>query len=118
MTQCWHRKGDLRLRFACRILGREDLADDAVQEVFIRFHAALSSFRGQSTVKTYLTRIAINKCLDILRSRKRRLLGPTNSAHANPLSKIETAVFIVVSFPASEKTWPRDPRSIPSHRRE
>lgn len=64
------------VRTVTGMLGQTDDVDDTVQEVFIRFHAALATFRGQSSVKTYLTRIAINRSLDVLRSRRRRFFVP------------------------------------------
>ena len=47
-------------------------ADDAAQETFITVYRALSSFRGQSSLKTWLTSIAVNTCRARLRKRKLR----------------------------------------------
>lgn len=54
------------------MLGRCDEVDEIGQQVFIRFYDALPQFRGDSAVKTYLTRIAINLSLNELKRRKRR----------------------------------------------
>ena len=43
------------------MLGPGPDAEDVGQETFIRFNRALKSFRGDSSVGTYLTRIAINQ---------------------------------------------------------
>ena len=43
------------------------LAEDAVQETFLRAYRALGSFRGDSSEKTWLTSIAINICRDVRR---------------------------------------------------
>ncbi len=43
------------------------LAEDAVQETFIKAYRALPSFRNESSIKTWLMRIAINTCRDIQR---------------------------------------------------
>lgn len=43
------------------------LAEDAVQETFIKAYRALSSFRNESNLKTWLMRIAINTCRDMQR---------------------------------------------------
>lgn len=56
------------------MLGDGDDADDVGQEVFVRFHQALGSFRGESSVRTYLVRIAMSCALNALRSRRRREL--------------------------------------------
>lgn len=56
---------------AIGMLGRGDDADDVGQETFIRFHRALDSFRGDSSLKTYLVHIAMNLSLNALRRRRR-----------------------------------------------
>ncbi len=53
------------------MLGRNAEAEDVGQETFIRFYRALHSFRGDSSVSTYLNRIAINLSLNALKRRKR-----------------------------------------------
>jgi RNA polymerase sigma-70 factor (ECF subfamily) len=53
------------------MLGAGDDADDVGQETFIRFHRALAVFREESTLKTYLVRIAMNLSLNALKSRRR-----------------------------------------------
>ena len=52
------------------MLGRGPDAEDVGQETFIRFYRALDRFRGDSSVGTYLTRIAINQSLKAIRKRK------------------------------------------------
>lgn len=54
------------------MLGNTPEADDVGQDVFIRFYNSLDNFRGDSTVGTYLTRIAINLSLNELKKRKRK----------------------------------------------
>ena len=44
------------------------LAEDAVQETFIKASRALNDFRGECSPKTWLTRIAIRTCCDIRRN--------------------------------------------------
>ena len=49
----------------CRgTLGHTDDAEDAVQETFLRALRALPGFRGESSLRTWLFRIAIHVCLD------------------------------------------------------
>jgi RNA polymerase sigma-70 factor (ECF subfamily) len=53
----------------CRgILGHADDAEDAVQDTFLRALRALPGFRGDSAVRSWLYRIAVNVCLDRKRS--------------------------------------------------
>lgn len=53
------------------MLGPGPEAEDVGQETFIRFYRALDSFREESSLKTYLTRIAINLSLNALKRRRR-----------------------------------------------
>lgn len=54
------------------LLGPSAEVDDVVQDVFIKLHANLATFRGDATLRTFVTRMAINRSLDVLRQRKRR----------------------------------------------
>src|SRR5690242_12920636 len=56
------------------MLGPGDDAEDVGQETFIRFHRALGSFRGDSSLKTYLVHIAMNLSLNALQRRRRSVL--------------------------------------------
>lgn len=57
----------LRLCFA--YLHDEELAKDAVQDTFLKAYRHMEKFEGRADEKTWLTRIAINACKDIKRSR-------------------------------------------------
>jgi RNA polymerase sigma-70 factor (ECF subfamily) len=56
-----------------RMLGSLVDADDAVQETMIRALRGLEGFDGRSSLRTWLTRIATNVCLDALQDRTRRV---------------------------------------------
>ena len=56
------------LRLCILYLGDRHLAEDAFQETFIKAWKKWDGFRGECSVKTWLTRIAINTCRDMLRS--------------------------------------------------
>ena len=55
-------------RLCYAYLGDRALAEDAVQETFLKAWKGYERFRGQSSEKTWLLRIAINTCKDIRRS--------------------------------------------------
>ena len=55
---------------------RED-AEDATQEVFVNAFSRMGRFRGDSSFRTWLHRIAVNVCIDALRRRSRQ---PTRQA--------------------------------------
>lgn len=54
------------------MLGRCPEAEDIGQETFVRFYQSIDRFRGESSLGTYLTRIAINLSINELKRRKRR----------------------------------------------
>jgi RNA polymerase sigma factor (sigma-70 family) len=47
-------------------------ADEAVQDVFLEVFESAASFKGDSSVSTWIYRLAVNKCLDRIRHRKRQ----------------------------------------------
>jgi RNA polymerase sigma-70 factor (ECF subfamily) len=53
-----------------RLLERVEDAEDAVQATFVRAFRALPRFRGESTARTWLYRIATNEALGALRRRR------------------------------------------------
>ncbi|MGH2549627.1 MAG: RNA polymerase sigma factor [Thermomicrobiales bacterium] len=57
----------------CMNLMRDRMAaEDATQDTFVRAWSAISTFHGDSA-KSWLLRIASNRCLDVLRQRQRQL---------------------------------------------
>ena len=54
------------------VSGDREEAEDLTQEVFLKVDRSLAGFQGGSTVSTWIYRIAVNTCLDHLRSIKRR----------------------------------------------
>ena len=68
------------------MLGYCTEAEDIGQETFIRFYKSLAKFRGESSIGTYLTRIAINLSLNELKRRQRK----RKRFHSDPEQKLET----------------------------
>lgn len=68
---------------AFRITGDADVAEDIVQETFLKVHAALRGFRPEARLSTWIYRIAVNEALDERRRAKRRPVA--ESRHDGPL---------------------------------
>jgi RNA polymerase sigma-70 factor (ECF subfamily) len=54
---------------AYRMLGRAEDARDATQDAFLSCYRSLRRFRGDAAFSTWLHRVAVNACYDLLRRR-------------------------------------------------
>jgi RNA polymerase sigma-70 factor, ECF subfamily len=84
---------------ALRFLGNPESAEDVVHDVFLKAFRKWGEFRGESCVRTWLYRIAINHCQNVVRSwhhRHIQSMEPDPSweqnaeSHDNPLQVLET----------------------------
>ncbi len=57
---------------ASRFFRQRSLVEEAAQEVFLKAYTQLGSFEGRGSFEGWLTRIATNTCLNMVRSSKRR----------------------------------------------
>lgn len=66
----FHEYGNAVLHTCFLTLGDRNLAEDAMQETFVKAWNSMERFerRNNSTAKTWLIRIAINTCYDFMRS--------------------------------------------------
>jgi RNA polymerase sigma-70 factor, ECF subfamily len=71
-----------------RMLGSLEDSEDLVQETFLRAWRGRASFGsdGRSSFRAWLYRIATNACLDVLRSRPRRILPPQVAEAGDPFA--------------------------------
>ncbi len=69
---------------AYRITGHREDAWDAAQEAFVRAFRGLRAFRGEASLSTWITRIAVNTALDVVRRRPPRALSAADGALAAP----------------------------------
>ena len=60
------------LRYATRMLGSREDAEDATQEALLRAHRALARYDGRTAFRTWLMSILINRCRTALLHRRRR----------------------------------------------
>ena len=64
------------LRTCFLYLRDRTLAEDAVQDTFLKAYRSLASFRGECSEKTWLMKIAINTCCDLRRAHRLRSIDP------------------------------------------
>jgi RNA polymerase sigma-70 factor, ECF subfamily len=63
-------------RVANGILRNPTLAEDAVQETMIKAWQSLPKFRGDSSIRSWILRIAHNTSISMLRRRRERVMDP------------------------------------------
>jgi RNA polymerase sigma factor (sigma-70 family) len=80
------------LSLAQRIVKDRSVAEDAVQDAFIRMYRSIASFRGDSQFSTWVYRIVYTTCLNILRAQRRApILDPLDEEA--PPSWVEPEIF-------------------------
>lgn len=84
---------------ALRMLGDPTQAEDATHDVFLKAYRKLGDFKGQSSIRTWLYRITINHCQNLLQTWHRRHIFATEDdtvlecaapSAENPLRVLET----------------------------
>jgi RNA polymerase sigma factor (sigma-70 family) len=70
-TQLYRRYASKVFAKCCTMLGEENTARDAVQDIFIKVALNLSRFNDKSSFSTWLYSITYNFCIDIIRKRKK-----------------------------------------------
>lgn len=87
--QLWTLMGERLRRIAFQHLGSLQDAEDAVQETLIKVHRSAGSFQGDSSFSTWVTRILMNTCTDMIRYRGRR---PEATLDEHDLSGFTTGI--------------------------
>jgi RNA polymerase sigma-70 factor, ECF subfamily len=64
--------GDRMKSIAYNQLGNIGDAEDAVQETLLKVHRAAASYNGEASFSTWMYRILVNTCRDVVRKRHRR----------------------------------------------
>ena len=62
-----------------RMVASAETAEDLLQEVFLTAYRKVSNFRGESSLGTWLYRMAVNHSLDYLRGRQNKMARTTDS---------------------------------------
>jgi len=81
---------------ACRMAGSPEDGEDLLQEIFLQAYRKLGGFKGDSAVGTWLYRLALNHCLDYVRSRQAKMTKLTETLDADssfePTARRETPI--------------------------
>ncbi len=58
---------------ASRMTGSPETGEDLLQEIFLQAYRKIGGFKGGSAIGTWLYRLALNHCLDFVRSRRAKM---------------------------------------------
>ena len=70
--EIYHEHKNLVYNLALQYTQNSEDAEEITQDVFISVHEKLHTFQHQANVKTWIYRIAINKSLDFIKSKRRQ----------------------------------------------
>ena len=68
MDEIMTRHGQDILRLVFSYVNNKELAEDLTQDIFVKCYKFLHTYKGKSSLRTWLWRIAINHCKDFLKS--------------------------------------------------
>jgi RNA polymerase sigma-70 factor, ECF subfamily len=70
--ELYKRYGSRLYTVAYRMTGSAADAEDLVQDIFLQVYRRLDTYRGEAALGTWLHRLAVNACLDFVRSKQGR----------------------------------------------
>jgi RNA polymerase sigma-70 factor, ECF subfamily len=109
-TPLMQRHEDRIFALAMKMTGDRNDALDVTQETFVIAFRRADQFRGESAFSTWLYRIGINACHDLLRKRK-RIPDPVEEPQAPeslPVQAVDESAAIRVDLTRALATLPRD----------
>jgi RNA polymerase sigma-70 factor (ECF subfamily) len=81
---------------ASRMAGSPDEGEDLLQEIFLQAFRKLGSFKGEAAIGTWLYRLALNHCLDFVRSKQAKMEKVTDTLDAEgsiePVARRDTPI--------------------------
>lgn len=89
---------------ALRTLGDPNDAADAVQEAFVKAYRTAGTFRGDALFTTWLHRIVVNACLDLMRRHRARPAVPLDETaaaiadSADPVGRLDVGYDVVAAL--------------------
>lgn len=92
LEQLMKEYGTRILRLVYLFVKDRSLAEDIAQEVFVKVYRHLPDFRGESSIQTWLYRIAVNECKGHLRSWSFRNIFPRSIIQQAGYTTVEQSV--------------------------
>jgi RNA polymerase sigma-70 factor, ECF subfamily len=80
-----------------RMVSSTETAEDLLQDVFLTAYRKVGSFRGDSSLGTWLYRMAVNHCLDYLRGRQSKMAKTTDSLEDEGMAEPAASAPLVAS---------------------
>lgn len=84
-TECFthlvRRHSSMLLTVINKVVGRQDIAEDIMQEVFVKAYQNLERFRGDAKFSTWLYRIAYNTAISEVRKRRNAYIEYDDNYH-------------------------------------
>ena len=81
---------------ASRMAGSAEDGEDLLQEIFLQVYRKIGSFKGDAALGTWMYRLALNHCLDYVRSRQTKMSKLTESLDADttfePMARRDTPI--------------------------
>ncbi len=89
--------------YILRMVKERSVAEELVQDVFLKVHGALADFRGDSGISTWIYKIATNACYDYFRSKRHNTAQRTAPLHPGEILEKETPEEICLPTTAEEE---------------
>ena len=109
-----HRYGPMLYRYASRMLANDHDVADVVQETFVAAWRQLGTFRGGSSLKTWLFAICARKIVDSYRVKRATPIDdmalqvlPATGSDADPFAAVSTTEFLAALDAALTELPPR-----------
>src|SRR5712692_5803793 len=81
---------------ASRMAGSSEDGEDLLQEIFLQAYRKIGTFKGDAALGTWLYRLALNHCLDYVRSRQAKMNKLTETLDSEtafePAARRETPI--------------------------
>lgn len=68
IDEIMNKYGQEVLQLVYSYVNNKEVAEDLTQDIFVKCYKSLHTYKGNSNLKTWLWRIAINQCKDYLKS--------------------------------------------------